>query len=75
MRTELTATVIGGLLKPDDRLLLPDQTRVKLTIEPLADSPDAVAALDAWNAIKTRLQQRPIYGVRHYTRDELHERR
>ena len=35
MTTQVTATVVGGLLKPDRKLELADETRVNLTIEPL----------------------------------------
>ena len=36
MKAELTATIEGGVLKPDVALRFPDHTRVKLTIEPVA---------------------------------------
>jgi hypothetical protein len=73
MTTRVTATVIGGLLKPDESLSLPDQTRVALTIEPIAAPPEPAAA---WRAILDRLAKRPIdSGGRRFTRDELHERR
>lgn len=72
MRAELTATIVGGLLKPDEHLALPEQTRVKLTIEAIGTEPDAASA---WNALKARLRQRPVHGGgNHFTRDELHER-
>ena len=72
--TQVTATVIGGMLKPDQSLPLADQSRVRLTIEPIEDgSPEA--ALAAWEAIKARLRERPLhFGGQRYTRDELHER-
>ena len=74
MTTQVTATVIGGLLKPDENLPLADGQRVKLTIEPVGDwSPGAAKA--AWEAIKARLKERPIHGGGlRYSRDELHER-
>jgi hypothetical protein len=73
MTTQVTATVVGGMLKPDQALPLADQTRVRLTIEPLAERPDPVAA---WEALKVRLFARPIHGLgRRLTRDELHDRR
>lgn len=75
MSTQVTATFTNGILKPDQSLPLPDQTRVKLTIEPIQElSPEA--ALAAWEAIKTRIRERPLhFGGQRYTRDELHERR
>lgn len=73
--TQVTATVIGGMLKPDQSLSLADQSRVRLTIEPIEDgSPEA--ALAAWEAIKARLRERPLhFGGQPYTREKLHERR
>jgi len=72
--TQMTATVVNGMLKPDQTLPLADQTRVKLTIEPIEDwSPEKARA--AWESLQARLKEHPIDsgGVR-YTRDELHER-
>jgi hypothetical protein len=73
--TQVSATWTGGMFKPDEALPLADQTRVRLTIEPLDEwSPERAKA--AWQALQDRLRERPIHGggVR-YTRDELHERR
>lgn len=73
MTTEVTATVIGGMFKPDERLQLAEQTRVRLTVEPITEGQDAVAA---WESLQARLRQRPVRGLgRPFTRDELHERR
>lgn len=73
MTTETTATVIAGMLKLDQALPLPDQTRVKLTIEPLGERSEPQAA---WESLKARLRERPIHGLgRRFSRDELHERR
>jgi hypothetical protein len=72
MKAVLTATIVGGLLKPDEQLPLPDQTRVKLTLETISPPPNAV---DAWNALKARIAKWPIHGGgTPLTRDELHER-
>jgi hypothetical protein len=75
MSTQVTATFVNGMLKPDQTLPLADQTRVKLTIEPIQEwSPEA--ALAAWEAIKSQLRERPLhFGGQRYTRDELHQRR
>jgi predicted DNA-binding antitoxin AbrB/MazE fold protein len=78
MITQIEATLIDGVLKPDQPLPLPDQTRVRLTIEAITPieewSPEKARA--AWEAIQQRLRERPIHGGGvHYTRDELHERR
>jgi predicted DNA-binding antitoxin AbrB/MazE fold protein len=75
MTTQITATFVNGMLKPDQTLPLADQTRVKLTIEPIQQS-SPEAALEAWEAIKAQLRERPLhFGGQRYTRDELHERR
>jgi len=75
MSTQVTATVVGGMLKPDETLPLAEQTRVKLTIDAIEDW-SREKALAAWEDLNARLRERPIHGggVR-YTRDELHERR
>lgn len=74
MTTQVEATWSDGVLKPDERVPLPEQTRVRLTIEPIEDR--TATALAAWQAIKARLNVRPIHGTGvRYTRDELHERR
>jgi hypothetical protein len=74
MTTRVTATVVGGMLKPDETLPLADHSRVRLTIEPI-ENWSAAGAVAAWEAIKARLREQPLHfgGVR-LTRDELHER-
>jgi hypothetical protein len=73
MTTQITSTVVGGLLKPDRRLELAGETRVKLTIEPLADP---IAPVEAWRSVKTWIRERPLHGLgRRLTREELRERR
>ena len=73
MATQVMATVTGGILKPDEQLPLAEQTRVRLTFEPVAESPESA---QAWRTLKERLRQRPIYAAGlHYSRDALHERR
>lgn len=76
MTTQVTATVVGGMFKPDESLQLAEQTRVRLTVEPISEAPPKTTAQEAWQSILARLKERPIHGggVR-YTRDELHERR
>jgi hypothetical protein len=73
MTTQITATVVGGMLKPDERLQLLEQTRVNVTIEPLFERVEAVAA---WESLKAWIGKSPLHGLgRRLTRDELHERR
>ena len=70
--TQVTATVVDGLLKPDENLALANQTRVRLTIEPLGEG---AASAQAWESLKTWIHQNPMHGLgRRMTRDELHER-
>jgi hypothetical protein len=73
MTTQVTATVVGGMLKPDQALPLAEQTRVQLTIEPIIEQGEPAVA---WEALKARLRERPLRGPgQRFTRDELHERR
>ena len=73
MTTQMIATVVNGMLKPDQTLPLADQTRVKLTIEPLGEQ---LEPMEAWQSLKAWIRQRPLHGLgRHLSRDELHERR
>jgi hypothetical protein len=75
MSTQVTATFINGMLKPDQALPLAEKARVRLTIEPIEDwSPEAARA--AWEALKKQILDNPLHlGGKRYTRDELHERR
>lgn len=79
MTTQFTATVVNGMLKADGPLPFAEQSRVRLTIEPMDDRSQAAPpaqALAAWEAIQARLEERPIHGGGlRYTRDELRERR
>ena len=73
MTTQVSATWTGGVLKPDSALPLADQTRVRLTVETIAEQPTPA---QAWASLKAWIQQNPLHGLgRHLTRDELHERR
>jgi hypothetical protein len=71
--TQISATWTGGMFKPDEAVPLPDQTRVRLTVEPIDEwSPERAKA--ALEALKRLVQKEPIAsgGVR-FTRDQLHE--
>ena len=73
MSTQVSATFVNGMFKPDKPLPLANRARVRLTIEAIGEwSPES--ALAAWEAIIARLRERPIHGGRRFTRDELHER-
>ncbi|HEY2909741.1 MAG TPA: hypothetical protein VGI99_05820 [Gemmataceae bacterium] len=70
--TQVTATVIGDMLKPDRKLELADETRVNLMIEPLAELHESQ---EAWRSLKAWIEWRSLHGLgRRLTRDELHER-
>ena len=72
MKAEMTAMVLNGILKPDAALPFPDQTRVKLTIEPVETQNSAVAT---WTRLKQRIDQHPIVGLAEkFSREELYER-
>ena len=72
MTAEMTATVENGLLKPDIALPFPDQTRVKLTIEPVESENHSLAA---WTRLQELIDRHPIVGLAEkFSRDELHER-
>ena len=73
MKTDLTATVIGGSLELDAPLALPDKSRVRVTVEWLTETNEGwQTALTALDRLR---RERPIraQGLR-FTRDELHER-
>ena len=75
MTSQVTATFTNGVLKPDQALPLADQTRVKLTIEPIEEKSHETA-LAAWEALKAQIKEKPLhFGGQRFTRDELHERR
>ena len=73
MKTETFGTVMAGALQLDQRLDLPDQSRVLVAVEPLEGwQPRLQAGLESWKAY---CEEHPIHaGGRRYSRDELHER-
>jgi predicted DNA-binding antitoxin AbrB/MazE fold protein len=69
----MMAMVVNGVLKPDERLPLADQTRVQLTIEPVEER---LEPLEAWRSLKAWIREHSLHGLgRRLSRDELHERR
>ena len=55
MKTETTGTVMAGILTLDQPLDLPDQSRVRVAVEPLeAWQPRFGAGLEAWKAFLRR---------------------
>lgn len=73
MLTQFTATVVDGMLRPDEPLGLPEESRVNVTINTVSNPTKALAALQS---LQERLKLRPVCtDGRRFTRDELHERR
>ncbi len=73
MTMTTTGTLIDGVVKLDEWVDVPNNSRVTVTLEVLQYDPlNAKAALDR---MLKRNQDRPVHsgGVR-YTREELHER-
>ena len=77
MAIQVTATVVDGALKVDHPVNLPDNSIVRLTVEPVSIpsvSPEEREA--AWDRFLKLIEERPINSGGHrFTRDELHERR
>jgi predicted DNA-binding antitoxin AbrB/MazE fold protein len=74
MTAIIDATFANGVFTPDAPLPLPEQSRVRITVESIQSwTPELTSA--AWESIQARLIQHPIHGggIR-FTRDELHER-
>jgi hypothetical protein len=74
MITETTGIVVHGALELDQRLDLPDQSRVRVAVEPMESWRSRFKeGLESWKAF---CEEHPVHsGGRRYTRDELHERR
>ena len=75
MTMQITATIVDGVFKPDLPVPLPEQTRVKLTIEAIdAWTPETGRA--AWEAFKVFVKENPVHlGGKRCTREELYDRR
>jgi len=73
MKSEITGTIIAGELRLDEPIDLPDNSRVRVAVEPLMELRARFhSGLKAWKQLR---RQRPVNsGGRRYTRDELHER-
>ena len=74
MKTKHTATVVDGSLKLDDPLDLPEQSRVEITVAPIAKDVDR--KLEALRKFRDLSDATPLFGdAERLTRDQLHERR
>jgi hypothetical protein len=70
----ISATWTGGAFKPDEAVALPDQSRVRLTVEPIIEwSPERATA--ALAVLQKLIRERPIRSGLRFTRDQIHERR
>jgi Uncharacterized protein conserved in archaea len=73
MTTQIEATFVNGVLKPDRPLPLAEETRVRVTIEAVEQRPSPG---ESWAQLKQWIREHPLHGLgRHLSRDELHERR
>jgi hypothetical protein len=69
---EVMGTVENGAVRLDEALPFPDQTRVKLRVEPAWN---AARALQVWEALLARIDERPIVAPGGpYRREELYDR-
>jgi len=75
MNQLITAVVENGMLKPDEPLNLPSQTRVRLLIvDPVPPLPDTEEK--SWQELEQLWEEASVdSGGIHLTRDQLHERR
>ena len=75
MNTEMTGTVVDGVLQLDGRLTLPDRSRVRVRIEPIEGDLEPADARSAFESFQKLTEEHPINsGGLRFSRDELHER-
>jgi hypothetical protein len=71
MTTRVTGTIVDGGLTLDERIDLPNNCRVSVTIEAVEKTERSTG----WEGFEQLLRDRPIHsGGLRFTRDELHER-
>lgn len=72
MKVQTSATVNHGQLVLDEALLIPDESRVQVTVEVLDDRPArSRAGLDRFLKV---IQERQVHAGIKFTREQLHER-
>lgn len=72
--TQATGVVQNGVLQLDQRLDLPDQTRVTVTVEPVTED-WRVRYREGLERLRKRIREDPIRAGIHFTREELYEGR
>ncbi|HEX3149547.1 MAG TPA: hypothetical protein VHR66_15840 [Gemmataceae bacterium] len=76
MTTQVSATWTNGTFMPDSAVTLAEQTRVRLTIEPIVAEWTPESGRAAWERLKASILEKPLHlGGERLTRDEMHERR
>ena len=73
MITHATATVVDGSLRLDEKLNLPDQSRVSVTLEPL-DGEETVRQRDLASLFESFAKYSRPVGPRTWKREDLYER-
>jgi hypothetical protein len=73
MITHVTATVVDGSLRLDQKLSLPDRSRVSVTVEPL-NGEASVRQRDLASLIESFTKYSRPFGPRTWKREELYER-
>ena len=72
---EITATFEDGVLTPHEPLQLLPQSRVRLSIQPLAEVEGETSQSAAWNTLEQLWRETAIdSGGQRLTREELHDR-
>ena len=75
MLTEISGTIVKGAIRVDGPMELPDDCRVRITVEP-CDESLRPADNATWKAFLSRCREAPVSaGRRYWNREELYDRR
>jgi hypothetical protein len=75
MLTQFTATVVDGMLRPDEPIGLPNDSRVTVVIAPVPLPSPSADPVAAWEEMKRYADEHPMgSGGRKFSRDELYDR-
>jgi predicted DNA-binding antitoxin AbrB/MazE fold protein len=73
MHQVVTAIYEDGILRPESEINLPPQTRVRITVETLAE--DTPMTAEPWETWERVCEENPVdSGGERLSRDRLHER-